>query len=158
MSDKEIIAHVVLKKDEVLTTKKISNAQPNFYKVGNGTVNKHGIKSIDLLDVLMDCSRPAQSVFRKLKQQLVWDPYEGEIRYIAVMRRKDMIKSEEKQFDRGVKELIDLDIVRRLKPSHYMINPNALIPPNYEKWCKVWDKAGGKELDSRDPDHYLLDA
>lgn len=155
--ENQFVTQVVLNEGEVLTKKKAQVRQPNFYKIGNGTMNKHGIKAVDLLDILMDCSRPAQHVFRLIKSRIVWCPYEQSIQYIVKVARKDFTKAEEKRFDRGIKELLDLGLVRRLRPSHYMINPNALIPYDYPKYLKVWEKAGGKKLSTTDVDTYLID-
>lgn len=154
--ENQLVTQVILNEGEVLTKKKVQVRQPNFYKVGNGSVNKHGIQSIDLIDVLMDCSRPAQHVFRMIKRLIVWCPYEQSIQYIVKIKRADFTKAEEKKFDRGFKELVELGLVRRLKPSHYMINPNALVPHDYPKYLKVWEQAGGKRPKSTDVDSYLI--
>lgn len=112
--------------------------------------------SEELLDKLMDCSRPAQWVFRQLKAQIKWDPYENRISYVAIIQRKTLSKADEKKFDRGISELIGLDLVRRLKPGHYIINPNALVPDSYETWIRVWNRLKGA-IDPQDPNTYLDD-
>jgi len=157
MANAQIITQVILNEGEVLTKKKVVLRQPNYYKVGNGTMNKHGIQSIDIIDILMDCSRAGQQVFRWIKKGIAWDPYEKRMNYISIIRRKDLTKAQEKMFDRGISELLKLDLVRRLKPSHYIINPNALIPPDYVLWLKVWKKAGGEAMASDDVDAYLME-
>lgn len=156
MKDVVIVAQVSLNENETLVKKKMRILQPNYYKIGNGTMNKDGIQAIDLIDVLMDCSRPAQWVFRQLKAQIKWDPYENRISYVAIIQRKTLSKADEKKFDRGISELIGLDLVRRLKPGHYIINPNALVPDSYETWIRVWNRLKGA-VDPQDPNTYLDD-
>ncbi len=41
----------------------------------------------------------------------------------------------------GYKSLAARGLVLRIKKSHYMINPNALIPLDYEGALRIWEEA-----------------
>ena len=126
MSDKQIITQLVLNEDEVLMKKKAPKVkEPNYVKVGNGTMNKYGIQSIDLIVEAMECSKPAQHVIKWIKKGMVWNPYESRIEFIVKINPES--SAEKKILAKGFKELFDKDLVRRTTKSHFMLNPNAII-------------------------------
>ena len=138
MFDKEIIARINLNEGEKLVVAKDSPKlkEPNYYRIGNGTMNRHNIKSIDLIKELINCSKPAQTVIGWIKDGMVWNHYDNQIEFIVkVVPEHDAAKQVLKK---GFKELSDKGLVKRVKRSHYMINPNALIT-NYAKQMKVWE-------------------
>lgn len=136
-------AVVILADDEYLvkgkTTKKTK--EPNYFRVGNGTMNRHKIFGIDLLDAGMDATKAGQWLIRKIKVGIT---YENDYSPVVKISRKELTKSEQNYLDKGYAELSAKDLVRRIKQGHYMINPNALIPPNYDEAIKIWDEAGKK--------------
>ena len=117
----------------------LTDTTGDYYRVGNGTMNKHKIQSIDLLEEVMAMSKPAQMVVRLIKDQITYD---RDYNPVVKISRKTLTKSEQNYLDKGLKELFAKDLVRRIKQGHYMINPNALIPPNYEEALALWDSAG----------------
>ena len=133
----EIITQVHLKEDEELVQyKKRRGIKPSFYMIGDGHMNKHTIQSIDLLDVAMDSNKAEQLVIRTIKNKLDYLTVNGEV-YIS--SSKEFTDTEARMFRKGFKGLKDKDLVRRTKLSHYMINPNALVPADYEAALKLWD-------------------
>lgn len=58
---------------------------------------------------------------------------------VAVYTPKDKVASN--RLYKAFKELKDLDLVRRIKRSHYIINPSALLPvfSEYEEVFKQWE-------------------
>lgn len=107
---------------------------PNYVKAGSGTMNKHGIDSIDFIDELVNSSRAELFVIREIRRALVWANPDGEVRILM----RDYSVSDWKQFKRGYKLLAARELVIRTKRSHYMINPKALIPFDYKQGADLW--------------------
>lgn len=107
---------------------------PNYYRIGNGTINKHGIVSIDLLEETIQSSKAAQYLIKQIKSGAGWDnSYNYIVKVIG-------ITSTEKQYIKaGYKELEARGLVKRVKQSHYMLNPNALIPLDYAEAIVLWN-------------------
>jgi hypothetical protein len=130
-----IIQTIVLEDNEVLVKKKVYNkAEPNYLRIGNGTMNKHKIQSIDLLTVGFNSSLAAQWLILKIKDGINWDN-----EYSPVVKITPENNAEKQKLLRGYKELHQKDIVRRVKQGYYMINPNALIPLDYLSAINTWE-------------------
>jgi len=135
---KNIISQVYLNADEELIqyTKKKSNTRPNFYMVGNGTMNKHKIQSINFIEKVMEMTKAEQLVIRTIMDKISYDNEDGEV-YISLSKEFNATNSN--VFRKGFKLLKEKDLVKRTKLSHYMINPNALLPINYSKAIQRWN-------------------
>ena len=132
-----VVTQAELGDGQYLETKVMTRKlQPNYYRIGNGTMNKHKIKSIDLLDEVMSMTKAEQLVITTIKSVYEWDNQNNEA-YIPVSRI--LSKSNCVVFRKGYKLLKEKNLVRRTKQSHYMINPNAFIPLDYQKAQKLWD-------------------
>lgn len=112
--------------------------RPNFYMMGNNTMNRDGIQSVDLIMEAATLSRPAIVTLSWIRQAIVWDNRDGVVKFSM----SDLTDAQEQQFKKGFKELNDRNLVRRVKRSHYMINPNALIPIDYEAALQIWNSIG----------------
>lgn len=136
---KSIVTQATLGADEYLETKIVKRkAQPNYYRIGNGTMNKHKIKSIDLLDEVMSMTKAEQLVISTIKAAYDWDNQNNEA-FLQLSRI--LSKSDCTVFRKGYKLLKDKDLVRRTKTNHYMINPNAYIPLDYGKAQILWEES-----------------
>lgn len=112
--------------------------KPNYFMIGNGTMNKHKIYGIDLLKEIAIASKAAQFLLLAIKDGITF-----ENGYNPVVKVVGESKYEQNKITEGYKELVGKDLVRRIKRSHYMINPYALIPPiDYEEAVKKWEEAG----------------
>lgn len=132
----EIIHQITLNKDETLQKVKKSTKQPNYWMIGNGTMNKHRIKSINLIHEMVKCTRPAQLLLDWIISGMVYDPADEAVRFIVKVTGDT---STQKQYIKnGYKELFEKDLVRRVKRGHYMVNPNAIIT-DYAKQMAVWE-------------------
>ena len=132
-----VVTQAQLSADEYLETKVVKRkSQPNYYRIGNGTMNNHKMKSIDLLDEVMSMTKAEQLVISTIKGVYEWDNQNNEA-YTPVSRI--LSKSNCVVFRKGYKLLKEKNLVRRTKQSHYMINPNAFIPQDYQKSQKLWD-------------------
>jgi hypothetical protein len=116
--------------------------KPDYIMIGDGTVNEDGVKSIDLLDIVIEISKAGQWLLLKIKDGI---NYDNDYNPVVNIVSKELTSTEVQYLKRGYAELVVKDLVRRIKQGHYMINPNALIPPNYDEAIKVWDEASKKE-------------
>lgn len=132
-----IISQINLNEDEelVVSTKKKKAIKPNFYMIGNGTMNKYRIKSIDLVQAVTEMTKVEQRVIILIKDLVTFDNTDG---VVYVKFSKDE-KQQQKKFLEGYKLLEKKELVRRVKPSHYMVNPSALIPTDYEAAKLLWN-------------------
>jgi len=133
----DILHTISLKSDEKLVIEKnIQLKQPNYYRIGNGTMNKHKIQSINLVRESNACTKPAQHVIDWIMEGMVFDPNTEKIKFVIKLipdtnPGKQILK-------KGYKELFEKDLVRRVKRSHYMLNPNA-IQTNYKEQQIIWN-------------------
>jgi hypothetical protein len=133
----EKITQVTLAPGKVLVQEdsKPKIPKPNFIMVGNGTTNRYGITSIDLLYEMAMMTKPALFTLLRIREELHWENITGEVK----VPMNQLTSAQKQQFKRGYKELLAKDLVRRTKRSHYMINPNALIPKEYTLGLELWD-------------------
>ena len=137
MSDKQIITQVILNQGERLVKEKHNVKQPNYFRIGNGTMNKHNIKAINLIAELCTMSDSGRYLVNMIQERMVYNPYDNMVEF-AVRVEADT-DAEKKRLTRGFKELYEKDLVRRVKRGHYMLNPNAIIT-DYDRQIVVWDK------------------
>jgi hypothetical protein len=129
----------VLEDNEVLVKKKIANRSPNYFRIGNGTMNKHKIESINLLEEAMNATKPAQWLLKSIIKGI---EYGND--YNPVVEVKAVTEVDKVYLKKGYAELSSKDLVRRIKRGHYMINPNALIPNDYEAGLIIWAASSNK--------------
>lgn len=129
---------VYISGDESITVDKKTKVvrKPNYFMIGNGTMNRHQIYGIDLLTELANSSKAGQYLILAIKDGITY-----ENNYNPVVKIVGKTKYEQNMITSGFKELVSRDIVRRVKKSYYMINPNALIPIDYEEAMVIWSKA-----------------
>lgn len=138
MEERVIVTHLVLNADETLKKVKVKKVvEPNYFRIGNGTMNRSGIQSIDLVRELVNMSKPAQTVLLWIKDGMVWNSYENRIEF--VVRIKPETDAQKQMLKKGLKELFAKDLVRRVSMGRYMINPNAIIT-NYEAQMLEWNR------------------
>lgn len=91
-----------------------------------------GITSIDLLAEIANMTKVEQNALLLIRDSIRYDSPDGEV-YITF---DDKLK--QKKFLEGFKLLEKKNLVKRTKRSHYMINPAALIPLDYEAAIILW--------------------
>lgn len=122
--------------------------QPNYYKIGNSTVNKDGIESINLVKEMVRLSMPARQMIEMIMDRMIYDPFYygkdlqgkwiGGVVFDVTIIPND--NTERQILKRGYKELREKNLVRRIKRSHYMINPKAVIT-EYARQMIVWEES-----------------
>jgi hypothetical protein len=128
---------IILADDEVLVKKKVKRStQPNYYMVGNGTVNKYKIESIDLIKEITKMTKAEQFLILAIKDGITYATD-----YNPVVKVSGSTKHQKNQIIDGYRKLSEKNLVRRIKNGWYMINPNALIPTDYPSALKIWKDA-----------------
>ena len=138
LKENKIAVTVYISKDETVGVTPKGKRIPSHFRIGNGTMNKHRIQSIDLLQELADASKAGQFLILAIKNGITHD---NDFHHIVKIKAKELTSYEKKLLVDGYKELYAKGIVVRTKQSHYMINPNALIPIDYEQALKDWEQA-----------------
>ncbi|MGD8305041.1 MAG: hypothetical protein PVF17_00170 [Ignavibacteria bacterium] len=133
--------------DEISLTRNNRNSNvPNYFKIGNGNMSKNKPASINLIKELVMLSKPAQQLIDVIMDGMhyVEDLYGtdlngkfiGGMTFVVEVRKKD----HKYLLDKGLPELFEKDLVRRVSRGKYMINPHALQTV-FHKQKEVWDKA-----------------
>ena len=131
---------IILNDNEYLVKHKKVTKRPNYFMVGNGTMSKQRIFGIDLLRELANSSKAAQWLILKIKDGIA---YENNYNPVVKVSSKVLTSTEQQYLAKGYKELKEKNIVKRIKNGHYMINPNALIPPDYSSAIEIWESVEG---------------
>lgn len=103
------------------------------------------VKENKIMDKDLKVTISTYTLFQKMSHSahwLFWTLAENVnvLNNITVFRAKNNVEA--KKVTVGYKELFDLNLVRRIKRQHYLINPNAVIPhfDYYEEVVKGWRK------------------
>ena len=131
-----VSAYLDLGKERMIV-ERINDKQkrPNFLMAGNGKMNKHRIQSIDLLKELANSSKAGQYLILTIKDGIKFDNHN----YSPIVRVIGNTSTDKQYILNGYKELHSRGLVKRVKKSHYMLNPNALIPPDYDGALEIWN-------------------
>lgn len=127
----------------IVSKKKVSK-RPNFIMAGNGTTNREGIMAVHVFREFVDMSKPAIRTFNLILDAITWENRTGEVK----INMSDLESSQVQMFKKGFKELSEKGLVVRTKRSHYLINPNAIIPLDYEEALRIWNEAVSKSTKS----------
>lgn len=105
-----------------------------YYLDINGYMCPYDNCTIDFIREVAFASKAAQFLLLSIKDGI---GYGND--YHHVVKVQGTTKHEKNMISAGYKELVARDLVRRVKRGHYMINPNALIPIDYEQALKDWE-------------------
>lgn len=124
--------------NETVTIERKRGQKPSYLMVGNGTMNKHKIFAIDLLRELANASKAGQFLLLAIKDGIT---HANNYNPVVNIRKNELTKTQQQYLVVGYKELVEKDLVRRVKNGWYMINPNALVPLDYEEAMEIWENA-----------------
>ena len=113
--------------------------KPNYFMIGNGTMNKHKIYGIDLLRELATSTKAEQFLLLAIKDGICYGND-----YSPIVKVIPETETQRQYIKLGYKSLLARELVIRVKKAHYMINPNALIPIDYEGSLRIWEEAINK--------------
>lgn len=128
--------------EDIVVNTRSKEVKPNFLMVGNGTMNKNKIKSIDLMKEMSLMSKPALYALLVIRDNLHWDNRTG----VVPVNLSDKSLALKQKFKKGFKELKEKNLAINVRRGYYMINPNALIPLDYTKALAVWNSKGNLNL------------
>lgn len=127
--------------DEELVTyrrRRMRDAKAPFIILGNGLSNRNGT-SMNTLKVLLTLSPGPQ----KLLLELI-EARDVDTNLVGRQRLKD-----KRLVQNHLAALMEVDLIRRIKPGMYMINPLAVMPPNGNdaraKWLSIERQPEGTE-------------
>jgi hypothetical protein len=149
-----IVTQVTLYQGEKLVVerdKKFTKA-PNYYKVGNGTMNKDKIQARDFIDELIGLSKPAQRVIGWIKDGMKYNPYDERVDF--VVKIVPDANADKKMLQKALPELFAKDLVRRVKRGYYMIDPHA-ITTDFKEQLLVWNECECKKKVEEKNDEFL---
>jgi hypothetical protein len=109
--------------------------KPIFHMVGTGKKRK-GVKvdPVNFIDELTSMSKPEHFVIKTIIEALGFNDNIGEVHIPTSMFNN----SELQKWKKGLPILKNKKLMCSTKRSHFMINPNALIPKEYDEALKIW--------------------
>jgi len=122
--------------EEIIVRKKKKSAIP-FRMVGTGTM-----ESINLIEEMLTLSKPAQQLLNEIIKRMTYNYEEERINYDVYYKASN--NAERQMIVKGFKELRSRNLVRRVKRSHYVVNPYAVITNDIGHF-KLWNSLEEKK-------------
>ena len=128
--------------------------KPPFILIGNGRYKTNeGYKSMDAIDVISKLTKVEVAIVQYMKNILIdqhqWninnptsqDKYRASVVQVPTIEALAMNSYLKKGMAKSYKNLVDMNILIRIRRNVYMINPNFIIPPeNYKEANDEWEK------------------
>ena len=134
--------------EEIVVSKKKKLNLPMWQAWGNGEKSQNGVKSMDMVRVLLDLNSNEKKCFTKVYDTImeslhfeVSDNLNAVPRWDFVAKVNNSDKMFQKKFLDGFKGLKEKKIMVRVKRGHYMISPMLLIAANGQQLDNenTWD-------------------
>lgn len=142
------------KREQVIVSKTSQEIKPPFNTIGNGRYNKHFGQTlvVDTLAVFGSLSPTQQTIVLQLRDMMtnnliqasyqntqLTNPNEIALSHTCVDDSTQSIKALLRQGSNS-KALIDNNVIRKVKPKVYMLNPFMFIPPyRFNETRQLWD-------------------
>ncbi len=113
--------------DKSITISEELKIKPNdlpFTSVGNGMKNKLGHKSFPFIKAVLTLSKPAQKILDEMLDNKSYKEF-----YVEHVNKTQTTK----MYYQGINELIEKQLILRVKQGVYMINPFAVMEGNLEQ-------------------------
>ena len=111
--------------------------KPFFHLIGTGVKRKGAqTEAIDFIRVLTEMTKPELFVIGTINEKIGNNDNIGEVHIPTGM----FDLAELQKWKKGIAALKTKKLVCSTKSSHFMINPNALIPNKYEKALEKWNR------------------
>ena len=134
------ITQLTIDSDEeiVVSKKKKRNRTAPYWKIGKlgGSI---GMKTINMLREVANFDSDEKMAFFKLLDSLQWDIDKNDFIYQTKIDRSDLSASLKVMLARGLKKLREKGLVRTVKRGVYMINPNGIVPNDYDAELEIWN-------------------
>lgn len=110
---------------------------PSFYRIAKAK----GF-DMDLLDIVAELPKQEKDVVLFIKNNIQYNVSTNEyVPMVCIKQLKETMTSTQKQsLSRALSSLIERKVIGKLKTNYYMINPDLLVPQNYEKWKLIFEE------------------
>ena len=113
-----------------------SDRKPPFFICGLGGSNRHG-ESMDLIDTLLGMPTASGKLFRAMVKARNVDT--NEVSRAALMQQPGI---DPRYVQNHMPAVIESGLVRRIQRGQFIINPDAVMPPNAHGARIVWESCG----------------
>ncbi len=121
--------------EEVVVYTKKKESKPPFQMVASKLKGQY----MDALEEVANMNSDEKFCFFTIKNEMRYDYIEDMVQY-KVKIPKLATQAEKNMFSRGFKLLSSKGLVKRVRRGTYMINPDLLIPSNYNYWKVKWEE------------------
>lgn len=108
---------------------------PSYYKIA-----KSNGANMDLIDIVSELPKQEKDIVLFIKNNIEYNATTEE--YVPMVSikyyKKSMSTTQKQSLSRALSSLIKKQIIGKIKTDYYMINPDLLIPQNYEKWKSIF--------------------
>ena len=110
-----------------------SDRKPPFFICGLGGSNRHG-ESMDLIDVLLGMPTASGKLFRAMVKARNVET--NEVSRVALLQQPDI---DPRYVQNHMPAVIESGLVKRIQRGQFIINPDAVMPPNAHAARAVWN-------------------
>lgn len=112
-----------------------SDRKPPFFICGLGGSNRHG-ESMDLIDTLLEMPTASGKLFRAMLKARNVET--NEVDRAALLQQPGI---DPRYIQNHMPAVIEAELVRRIQRGRFVINPNAVMPPNATVARDLWNSA-----------------
>lgn len=112
-----------------------SDRKPPFFICGLGGSNRHG-ESMDLIDTLLGMPTASGKLFRAMLKARNVET--NEVDRAALLQQPGI---DPRYIQNHMPAVIEAELVRRIQRGRFVINPNAVMPPNATVARDLWNSA-----------------
>ena len=105
-----------------------SSAKPPYFMCGSGGSNRNG-DSVDLIDKLADLSPSSIRLFRAMLKARNLE---------TNMVQKADLSVDARYIYNHLPALVECSLVKRVKSTVFMLNPDAVMPPDIKTMRAIW--------------------
>ena len=121
-TDKRMPVTILFDPEEVsIQRKQKRDKKPNYFMIGNGTMNKHRIQAIDLLEEVAKSTKAEQFLLLSIKDGICYGND-----YNPVVNVTGETKYQQNMITEGYKSLAARGLVLRIKKARFLIVMNML--------------------------------
>lgn len=110
-----------------------SDRKPPFFICGLGGSNRHG-ESMDLIDVLLGLPTASGKLFRAMLKARNVET--NEVARVALLQQPGI---DPRYIQNHMPAVIESGLVRRIQRGQFIINPDAVMPPNSDAARHTWN-------------------
>jgi hypothetical protein len=112
-----------------------SDRKPPFFICGLGGINRHG-ESMDLIDTLLGIPTASGKLFRAMLKARNVET--NEVDRVALLQQPDI---DARYIQNHMPAVLSSGLARRIQRGQFIINPDAVMPPNGNAARTIWDRS-----------------